>query len=78
MLSLTMKQKYFLHPTHLLRNKENTANFEFEKPNFCQLLNLYFRLYLLGNMMPNDDFSGEIIAIYFMFLKDVVFPKIII
>ena len=25
----------FLHPSHLLRNKGDTANFELEKPNFC-------------------------------------------
>ena len=28
--------------------------------------------------MRNDNFNGEIFAIYFMFLKDVVFLKIII
>ena len=28
--------------------------------------------------MRNDDFIGEIFAIYFMFLKGVVFVKIII
>ena len=68
----------FLHPSHLLRNKGDTTNYDFEKPNFCQLSNLYFRLYLLGNLMPNNDFSGKTFSIYFMFLKDVVFLKIII
>ena len=44
----------FLDPSHLLRNKEDTANFEFEKPNFCQLLNLYFSFYLIGNLIQNN------------------------
>ena len=67
-----------LHPSHMLRNKGATANFDLEKPNFCQLLNLYFSFYLLGNLIQNDDFSSEIFAIYCIFLKDVVFLKIII
>ena len=25
----------FLHPSHFLRNKRDTANFDLEKPNFC-------------------------------------------
>ena len=29
----------FLHPSYLLRNKEDIANFDLEKLNFCQLLN---------------------------------------
>ena len=68
----------FLHPYHLLRNKRDTANFDLEKPNFCQLLNLYFSFYLFGNLIQNDNFSGEIFAIYFIFLKGVVFRNIII
>ena len=59
--------KAFLHPSHLLRNKADTENFDLEKRNFCQLLNLYFSFYLLGNLIENDDFSGEIFAIYFTF-----------
>ena len=78
MLSITMKQKFFSDLSHLLKNKGDTANFDLEKPNFCQLLNLYFSFYLLGNLIQNDDFSGETFAIYYMFLKDVVFLKIII
>ena len=31
-----------------------------------------------GNMMRNVNFSGEVFAIYFIFLKGVVFVKIII
>ena len=27
----------FLDPFHFLRNRGDTANFDFEKPNFCQL-----------------------------------------
>ena len=42
-----------------------------------KVLNLYFASCLLGNLIQNDDFSGEIFAIYFIFLKDVVFVKII-
>ena len=38
MLSLIMKQPLV---------SGNTANFDLEKPNFCQLLNLYFT-FLLG------------------------------
>ena len=68
----------FLHPSHLLRNKGNTANFELRKPNFCQLLDLYFRSYLLGKLTPNIDFSGKIFAIYYILLKYAVFLKIII
>ena len=68
----------FLHPSHLLRNTRNTANFDLEKPNFCQLLSLYFSIYFLGNSMQNDDFSGEIVAINFIFLKGVVFLKVVI
>ena len=68
----------FLHPSHLLINKGDTANFDLEKPNFCQLLNLYFSLYLLGNLIQNDRFNCEIFAIYFIFLKDVVFLKILL
>ena len=63
----------YLHPSHLLRNKGDTANFDLKKPNFCQLLNLYFSFYLLGNLIQNDNISVEIFAIYFMLLKDVVF-----
>ena len=77
MLSLTMKQKLFLHCSHLFRNKGDAANFDLEKPNLCQLLNLYFSFYLLGNLIQNDDFSNEIYAIYFVILKNVVFLKII-
>ena len=77
MLSLAMKQKLFYIPP-MLRNKGNAANFDLEKLNFCQLLNLYFSFYLLGNFTPSNDFSGKIIAIYFFFLKGVVFLKIII
>ena len=36
------EKEAFLHPSHLLRNKGDAANFEVEKPNFCQFLNLYF------------------------------------
>ena len=46
------------------RSKGDTENFDLEKPNFCQLLNLYFSFYLLGNLIENDNFSGEIFAIY--------------
>ena len=67
-----------LHPSHLLRNKGYTTNFDLEKPNFCQLLNLYFASCLLGNLIQNDDFNVETFAIYFIFLKGVVFVKIII
>ena len=73
MLSRAMKYKLFLHPSHLLRNKGDTANFDLEKPNFCQLLNLYFSFSLLGNLTQNDNFGDEIFAIYFVLLKDVVF-----
>ena len=73
MLSLTMKQKFFLHPSHLLRNKRDTANFDLEKPNFCQLLNLYLSFYLLGNLIQNNNFSGEIFAIiieiFYVFIR---------
>ena len=57
-----------LHPFHFLRNKGDTVNFDLEKPNFCQLLNLYFASCLLGNLIQNDNFIGEIFAIYFIFL----------
>ena len=57
-----------LHSSHFLRNKGDTANFDLEKPNLCQLLNLYFASCLLGNLIQNDDFSSETFAIYFMFL----------
>ena len=70
--------KAFSHPAHLLRNKGDTANFDLEKPNFCKLLNLYFGFYLLEHLIQNDDFSGKIFAIYFIFLKGVVFLKILI
>ena len=63
----------FLRPSHLLRNKGNTAYFDLEKPNFCQLLNLYFRFHLVGNLIQNNNFSGEMFATYFMFLKHIVF-----
>ena len=53
----------FLHPSHLLRNQGDTGNFDLEKPNFCYLLNLYFSVYLLGNLIQNDDFSDEILSI---------------
>ena len=62
----------------MLRNKGDTANFDLEKLNFCKLLNSYFSFCLLGNLIQNDNFSGEIFAIYFIFLKGVVFLKIII
>ena len=62
----------------MLRNKGDTENFDLEKPNFCQILNLCFSFCLLGNMIQNEDFSGEIFSIYFIFGKDVVFVKIII
>ena len=68
----------FLYRSHLLRNKGNTANFDLEKPNFCQLLNLYFSFCLLGNLVQNDNLDGAIFAIDFVCLKDVVFLKIII
>ena len=68
----------YLHPSHLLRNKGDTANVDLEKPNFCYLLNLYFSFCFFGNLIQNDNFSGEIFAIYFIFLKGVVFVKIII
>ena len=68
----------FLHPSHLLRKKGDIANFDFEKPNFCQLLNLYFGFHLLGNLIQNYNFSGEMFVTYFMFLKNVVLLKIII
>ena len=78
MLSQTMKQKFFLHLCHLLRNKGDTENFDLEKPNFGQVINLYFSFYLLRNLKQNDDFSGEIFAIYVIFLKDIVFLKMLI
>ena len=78
MLSLTIKQKLFLHLSHFLRNKGDTANFNLEKPNFCHLLNLYFSFHRLVNLLENYEFSGEIFAIYFIFLKGVVFLKILI
>ena len=65
------KTEAFLHPLHLLRNKGDTANFDLEKPNFCQLLHSYFSFYLLGNLMPSNE-------ICFIFLKGVIFRKIII
>ena len=58
----------FLHPSHLLRNKGNTASLDLEKPNFYWVLNLYFSFCLLGNLIQNDKFSGEIFAIYFIIL----------
>ena len=67
----------FLHPSHLLRNKGDRANFDLVKPNLSAF-KLYFRLYLLGNLIQNDDFSSERFAIYFIFLMNVVFLKIII
>ena len=77
MLPLTMKQKFFI-PLSFLEKQGDTVNFDLEKPNFCQLLNLYFSFYLLGNLIQNYDFSSKIFAIYFIFLKGVVFLKIII
>ena len=62
------KTEAFLHPSHLLGNKGDTANFDLEKPNFCQPLNLYFSFYLLGNLIQNDNFGGKIFSIYFIFL----------
>ena len=62
------KTEVFLHHSHLLRNKGDTANFDIEKSNFCWLLNLYFSFCLLGNLINNDDFGGETFAIYVIFL----------
>ena len=57
----------FLHSFLLLRNKGDTANFDLEKPNFCQLLNLYFSFFHLGNLIQSHNISGEIFVIYFFF-----------
>ena len=61
-----------------MRNKGDIANFDLEKLNFCEFLYLYFSFCLLGNLIQNEDFSGEIFAIYFIYLKGVVFLKVII
>ena len=40
----------FLDPSHVFRNKEDAANFDLKKPNFCHLSKLYFSFHLLGGI----------------------------
>ena len=61
--------KAFIRPSHLLRDKGDTANFDLEKPNFCLFLNLCFSFNLLVHLIQNNDFTGEKFAIYFYLFK---------
>ena len=65
-------------PLSFVEKQGGYSKFDLEKPNFCWFSNLCVSFYLFGNLLQNYDLSGEIFAIYFICLKDLVFLKIII